>query len=90
MNTAKKIHERRCVGCGGRFPKSTLIRVVRSPEGEISLDRTGKKSGRGAYLCHRVECLKRARKTNRLAQNLECEIPAPVYDKLEAEIDSDV
>ena len=90
MAGVRKIPERRCIGCGERFPKTQLIRVVRSPEGEISLDRTGKKSGRGAYLCHSVECLKRARKSNRLAQNLECEIPALIYDKLEAEIAADV
>jgi hypothetical protein len=84
--TPRKIPERRCIGCGERFPKSALIRVVRAPDGTISLDRTGKKSGRGAYLCHNVECLRRARKANRLSQNLECEIPAEIYDKMEAEL----
>ena len=86
MDGERKIPLRRCVGCGGRFPKADLVRVVRSPDGEISLDRTGKKSGRGAYLCRSAECLKRARKSNRLSQNLACEIPASVYEKLEAEL----
>ncbi len=88
--TEKKIPERRCVGCGERFPKPTLIRVVRTPEGEILLDRTGKKSGRGAYLCHKAECLRLARKANRLARNLECEIPDTVYTRLEAELEQHV
>lgn len=86
----KKIPERRCIGCGERFPKTELIRIVRAPDGTISLDRTGKKSGRGAYLCHSVECLKRARKANRLSQNLDCEIPQEIYLKMEAELASNV
>ncbi len=86
----KKIPERRCVGCGEKFPKNSLIRVVRAPDGEISLDRTGKKSGRGAYLCHSAQCLKAARKANRLSRNLECEIPDAVYTRLEAELGQNV
>lgn len=82
----KKIPERRCSGCGARFPKPTLIRVVRSPEGEISLDFTGKKSGRGAYICRSATCLKKARRARRLEQNLECTIPDAVYDALEGEL----
>ncbi len=82
----KKNPERRCSGCGERFPKPTLIRVVRSPEGEISLDFTGKKSGRGAYICRSATCLKKARRARRLEQNLECTIPDAVYDALEGEL----
>lgn len=82
----KKIPERRCVGCGNSFPKKELLRVVRSPEGEISIDLTGKKSGRGAYLCHSTACFKKARKAKRLENNLECSIPDAVYDLLEAEL----
>lgn len=85
----KKIPTRRCTGCGEHFPKSELIRIVRSPEGEISLDKTGKKSGRGAYICPTLACLKKARKSNRIAQNLECEIPGAVYDALEAQLSDD-
>ena len=83
---ARKIPTRRCTGCGEHFPKSTLIRVVRSPEGEISLDKTGKKSGRGAYICKSVTCLKKARQKKRLEASLECEIPSAVYDLMEEEL----
>lgn len=80
----KKIPERKCTGCGESKPKSELLRVVKSPEGEISLDFTGKKSGRGAYICRSPVCLKKARKAKRLERNLECAIPDEVYDALEA------
>ena len=82
----KKVPERRCTGCGEHFPKIELIRIVRSPEGEISLDKSGKKSGRGAYICPSLKCLKKARKTHRIEQNLECDIPESVYDTLEAQL----
>lgn len=82
----KKIPLRRCTGCGERFEKPTLIRVVRSPEGEISLDFTGKKPGRGAYLCRSAACLKKARRAKRIEQNLDCVIPDNVYDALEGEL----
>lgn len=84
--TVKKPPERRCTGCGERFEKSALIRVVRSPEGEISLDRTGRASGRGAYICHAVSCLRKARKARRLEQALDCPIPDSVYEALEGEL----
>ena len=82
----KKIPLRRCTGCGERFEKPALIRVVRSPEGEISLDFTGKKPGRGAYLCRSAACLKKARRARRIEQNLDCVIPDTVYDALEGEL----
>lgn len=82
----KKIPERRCTGCGERFEKPQLIRIVRSPEGEITLDMTGKKPGRGAYLCKNPACLKKARKTRRLEQNLAVQIPDDIYDMLEGEL----
>lgn len=86
QKTRKKIPERRCTGCGERFEKSALIRVVRSPEGQISLDFTGKKPGRGAYLCKNLACLRKARKTHRLEQNLAVQIPDELYDMLEGEL----
>lgn len=86
LSTVKKQPTRRCTGCAGHFPKNTLIRVVRSPEGEISLDLTGKKSGRGAYICKDVNCLRKARKARRLEVSLECSIPSDVYDRLEVEL----
>ena len=82
----KRIPERRCTGCGERFEKPQLIRVVRSPEGEITLDFVGKKPGRGAYLCKNPACLKKARRAHRLEQNLSCEIPDDIYDALEGEL----
>ncbi|MBQ4055409.1 MAG: YlxR family protein [Clostridia bacterium] len=84
--TVKKKPERRCVGCNETKLKSELVRIVRSPQGEVSLDLTGKKSGRGAYICHSVACLKKARKARRISNALSCEIPDEVYDRLEAEL----
>jgi len=82
----KKIPTRRCTGCGEHFPKNTLIRVLRTPEGEIILDLTGKKSGRGAYICKNTACLKKARKAKRIETSLECPIPEEVYDRMEEEL----
>lgn len=82
----KKVPVRMCSGCGEHIPKKELIRVVRSPEGELSVDLTGKKSGRGAYLCQKVDCLRKARKTRRLERSLSCQIPDEVYQRLEEEI----
>ena len=82
----RKIPMRQCLGCNEHRPKAELIRIVRSPEGEISLDLTGKKSGRGAYICRDVACLKKARRSRRIERNLECEIPEEIYDKMEQEL----
>lgn len=82
----RKIPERQCLGCNEHKPKAELLRVVRSPEGEISLDFTGRKSGRGAYVCKDPACLKKARKSQRIAHALGCEIPEEVYDRMEAEL----
>lgn len=82
----KKIPSRRCVGCGETKEKRELIRVVRTPEGEVCLDFTGKKSGRGAYVCHSLACLRKAKKSKRIEQNLEISIPEEIYQKLEAEL----
>ena len=86
MATAKKIPQRMCLGCSEHFDKRQLIRVVRSPEGEISLDPTGRKNGRGAYICPKAECLRRARKARRLERALDCRIPDSVYDSMEEEL----
>ena len=82
----KKVPERRCVGCGEHFPKSELVRVLRTPEGEVVLDLTGKKSGRGAYICKKATCLKKAQKSKRIETSLECSIPQDVYQRMEEEI----
>lgn len=85
----RRIPERQCMGCNRRCPKPELIRVLRTPEGQIELDLTGRKSGRGAYLCRSVSCLCAARKKKRLERVLECAIPEGVYDRLEAELQAD-
>ncbi len=82
----KKIPERHCVGCGAAVPKKELIRVVRTPDAGILLDFTGKKAGRGAYLCKNIQCLKKARKAKKLEKSLSCQIPQEVYDLLEEEL----
>ena len=84
----KKIPMRQCLGCNEHKPKAELLRVVRSPEGEISLDFVGKKSGRGAYLCRDVKCLRRARKSLRIDRTLNCNVPAEVYDAMEREMET--
>lgn len=86
MEKVKKIPQRKCIGCGERFDKNELWRVVRSPEGAVSLDKTGKAAGRGAYICKQVKCLQKARKARRLETNLEIAIPDDVYAALEAAI----
>ncbi|MBQ7827713.1 MAG: YlxR family protein [Clostridia bacterium] len=68
------------------FPKKELIRLVRTPEGNVELDFIGKKSGRGAYICKSAACFKKARKAGRFERNLECVIPDAVYDRLEVEL----
>ena len=78
----KKIPMRQCVGCREMKPKKELIRVVRSPEGAISLDFRGKAPGRGAYLCPDAACLKRAVKSKALNRAFETEIPQEIYDDL--------
>ncbi len=83
----KKIPQRKCVGCGESFPKSSLIRIVRSPEGEVSIDFTGKKSGRGVYVCKNSACLKKALKSNRIQKSLECPIPDEIAAALEQELE---
>ena len=85
--TVKKIPTRRCTGCGEHFPKNTLIRVLRTPEGEVILDLTGKKSGRGAYICKNAACFKKARKTRRIETSLECQISEELYNRMEEELD---
>ena len=83
----KKIPMRQCLGCNEHKPKNELMRVVRTPEGDTVLDFTGKKSGRGAYVCKSLSCLRKARKSKRLEKNLECAISDEVYDKMESEIE---
>ena len=78
-----------CTGCGQMKPKKELVRVVKSPEGEISLDLTGKKPGRGAYVCRSADCLKAARKARRLERAFSCQISAELYERMEEELSRD-
>lgn len=82
----KKVPLRRCVGCGESFVKKELIRVVRDKDGNVSLDFVGKKAGRGAYLCKKTACFKKAQKAKRLEGNLECVIPEEVYEALSLQL----
>lgn len=83
----KKLPVRMCAGCAEHKLKREMIRVVRSPQGEISVDFTGKKSGRGAYLCNDPACLQKARRARRLERALDCAIPPEVYARLEEELE---
>lgn len=93
----KKVPMRRCNGCNEMFPKRDLVRVVKAPDtkdeegnilskGEISLDLTSKKPGRGAYVCKKPECLKKARKNRRIERSLNTAIPSEIYDQMEKEL----
>lgn len=85
---AKKIPMRQCVGCGEMKNKKEMMRVLKTPEDEIVLDVTGKKNGRGAYLCKSGECLLKARKNKGLERSFKMSIPNEVYDNLEKEFDA--
>ena len=86
MQSPKKIPQRQCVGCREMKDKRALIRVVKSPEGEVSLDFRGKKPGRGAYVCPDAACLKRARKSRAFERAFSTQIPPEVYDAMEEEL----
>ena len=85
---AKKIPLRQCLGCREMKPKKELIRVVRSPEGEVSLDFKGKKPGRGAYLCPQPDCLTKAKKAKALERAFGASLPADLYDALAQEMEA--
>lgn len=82
----KRIPLRKCLGCGEMIGKKGAVRVVRSKEGEVSLDPTGKKSGRGAYICRDGKCLDICKKGRKLERALKCAVPQEVYDALEKEL----
>ena len=83
----KKIPQRQCMGCRERKAKRELIRVVRQPDGTVSLDFGGKMNGRGAYICPNPECLKKVQKSKALDRSLEVSIPAEVYERLVREME---
>lgn len=82
---SKKVPFRQCVGCGEMKSKKEMMRVLKTPEGPIVLDTTGKQNGRGAYLCKNGDCLKKARKNKGLERSLKIGIPDTVYEELEKE-----
>ena len=89
MQKPKKIPQRQCVGCREMKNKRDLIRVVKSPEGEVSLDFSGKKPGRGAYVCPAAACLAKARKSKALDRAFELTIPEEVYTAMEQEMEAE-
>ncbi len=82
----KKKPLRKCVGCNEMKPKSELVRIIRTSEGEILLDLTGRQNGRGAYICRSTECLERARKNNSLSRSFGMSISSDIYEKIAAEL----
>ena len=95
----KKVPLRKCTGCGEMKEKRELIRVVKAPEkkdengnvisgGEISLDLTGRKSGRGSYVCKNADCFEKARKARRFERSLSCKIPEDVYEQMSKELEN--
>ncbi len=83
---SKHAGQRSCMGCNKQAEKGKLIRILRTPEGEVVLDSTGKANGRGAYICRSADCLKRVRKSKRLSRSLKTDISDDVYNKLESEV----
>lgn len=86
MGQTKKIPMRQCVGCGEMKNKKELIRIIKNNENEIFLDVTGKKNGRGAYICNSMECLEKAIKSKALERSLKTEIPKEIYDEMKKEL----
>lgn len=86
---SKKIPLRQCVGCGEMKSKKEMLRILKTAENEFVLDKTGKKNGRGAYLCNSRECLVKARKSKGLERSFKMSIPNEVYDNLQKEFEED-
>ena len=84
---AKKIPVRQCIGCGELKSKKELLRILRTEQDGILLDTTGRKNGRGAYICPNAECLKRAKKTKGLERSFKIQVPEEIYDSLTKEIE---
>lgn len=86
LATVKKVPLRKCIGCGQMKNKKELVRVIRTPQEEILIDETGRKNGRGAYLCGTLECFEKAKKSKGLERSLKIVIPAQVYEALEGRL----
>lgn len=85
--STKKFPQRQCIGCGEMKNKKEMIRILKTPEGEFVLDATGRKNGRGAYLCPTMECLKKAIRMKGLERSFKMAIPKDVYEALEKEME---
>jgi predicted RNA-binding protein YlxR (DUF448 family) len=83
----RRVPLRKCTGCNEMKPKKELVRVVKNKENEIFLDLTGKKAGRGAYVCKSLDCLKKARKSKGFERAFSCKIPDEIYDQMEKELE---
>lgn len=86
----KKIPLRQCLGCNEMKPKKELIRVVKSAEGEISIDLRGKKAGRGAYICKNCDCFNAARKARRFEKAFSCKIEDEIYNEMHSQLEEDM
>lgn len=87
MVTTKKVPQRMCIGCGEMKNKKEMIRILKTPEGEFVLDATGRKNGRGAYVCQSMDCLQKAMKSKGLERSFKMAIPKEVYETLEKEME---
>lgn len=86
MQKVKKVPLRKCLGCNEMKPKKELLRIVRSPEGKVSIDKTGKAAGRGCYICHSIECLEKAVKGKRVQNALEVQVDAELFEQLRGQL----
>lgn len=86
MNKKRTIPQRQCVGCGEKKNKKELIRVIKTPEDHIIIDTTGKKNGRGAYICNSIDCFEKAIKNKGLERSLKSKIPEEIYENLTKEL----
>lgn len=87
MVSVKKVPQRQCIGCGEMKSKKEMIRILKTPEGEFTVDATGRKNGRGAYICPCMDCLKKAVKGRGLERSFKMAIPKDVYETLEKEME---
>ena len=87
MSTVKKVPQRQCIGCGEMKNKKEMIRILKTPEGEFVVDATGRKNGRGAYICPSMDCFKKAVKSRGLERSFKMAIPKEVYESLKKEME---
>jgi uncharacterized protein len=90
LSKEKKVPTRRCLGCMNSFDKKSLIRIVKSVDGSIVVDTTGKIAGRGAYICKQISCLKKAQKSKRIENNLQCQISDEIFEKIKLILEEEI